>query len=180
MQTLLERAARDDSQAWREIVERYSPLIFGICARYAIRGADAQDVCGAVWLRLVAGLREIREPRALPGWLVTTSRNECLMLLRQLGRQIPVDTAQLPDPADPAPEVDLDAGLRHETAHRVLDELPHRDRQLLTMLFSDPPVPYREISATLGIPVGAIGPNRARSLARARRTQAFAALAYAG
>nr|BFE61496.1 sigma-70 family RNA polymerase sigma factor [Dactylosporangium thailandense] len=176
MTTLLERAARHDSDAWREIVERYSPLIFAICARYCLRGADAQDVCGAVWLRLVAGLRDIREPRALPGWLVTTSRNECLMLLRHQGRQIPVETERLPDPADPEPDPDPDAARRHEIAHRVLDELPPRDRRLLTMLFSDPPVPYREISAALGIPVGAIGPTRARCLAKARRTRAFATL----
>jgi RNA polymerase sigma factor (sigma-70 family) len=174
--TLVERAAGGDPAAWREIFVRYSPLILAICARYSLRAADTQDVCGGVWLRLVAGLRDIREPRALPGWLATTSRNECLMLLRHQSRQIPVDTAQLADPVDAGPGPDLDAGVRREVAHLVLAELPHRDRQLLTMLFSDPPVPYRQISVVLGIPVGAIGPTRARSLAKARRTHAIATL----
>jgi len=174
---LLESAAEGSPLAWREIVERYSSLILAICHRYSIRDADAQDVCGAVWLRLVTGLTSIREPKALPGWLVTTSRHECLMLLRHHGRQTPVDTWPAREPADPGLDALLVADERRQTAHRVLAELPARDRRLLTMLFSDPPTPYRQISATLGIPVGAIGPTRARSLARARRTRAIATLA---
>ena len=54
-------------------------------------------------------------------------------------------------------------------------ELPPHAQQLLAMLFRDPPCSYSEISATLGIPVGSIGPQRARCLERLRRSSALTA-----
>jgi hypothetical protein len=39
----------------------------------------------------------------------------------------------------------------------------------------DPPLPYAQISARLGIPAGSIGPSRGRCLAKLRRHPAIAA-----
>lgn len=176
---LLECAARGMESAWREIVKRFTPLIFAVCQRYEIGGADAQDVNGAVWLRLVSNFLTIREPEALPGWLLTTARRECLSLLRHKNRQIPTGTTHLEEWF----ESELDANLIHEerrdAARQAFAQLPPSDQDLLSMLFSDPPKPYKEISSTLGMPVGAIGPTRARSLARARNTPAIAAMSSA-
>jgi RNA polymerase sigma factor (sigma-70 family) len=177
---LLERAARGTESAWREIITRYSPLVHAVCHDHGIRGVDAEDVAGSVWLRLVANLTSIREPEALPGWLRTTVRNECLMVLRHRNRQIPTDNLVLGRDVDTVLDTDLDTDLigaeRRAAARDAVDRLPARDLELLTLLFADPPKPYKEISSTLGIPVGAIGPTRARCLARARRTPAVAAL----
>ena len=41
----------------------------------------------------------------------------------------------------------------------------------------DPPRPYREISEQLGIPIGSIGPTRARHLQRLRQSPALAGFA---
>ncbi|MFL6140558.1 MAG: RNA polymerase sigma factor [Labedaea sp.] len=172
---LLERAGLGVESAWQEIVDRFSPLVFAVCRRYGIGGADAQDVSGAVWLRLVSHAKTIRDPRGLPGWLQTTTRNECLQLLRHHKRQIPTDTLSAGSFA-----TELDANLIHEerrtAARQAFAQLSRSDQALLSMLFSDPPKTYKEISAALGIPVGAIGPTRARCLARVRRNPTIAAL----
>ncbi len=171
---LLECAARGRESAWREIVDRFSSLIYSMCHRYGISGDDIDDVTSEVWLKLLTNATTIRDPNALPGWLRTTTRNECLGLLRAKTRQFPAELVA--EPTDP----DFDANLLDEERRRAAQEaiahLSTRDRALLSLLFSDPPVPYTEISSTLGIPVGAIGPTRARCLARARRTPAIAAL----
>jgi RNA polymerase sigma factor (sigma-70 family) len=176
---LLDSAARGMESAWREIVKRFSPLIYAVCLRNGISGADAQDVAGAVWLRLLTNLANIREPNALPGWLSTTARNECLMLLRHKNRQIPTDGALFGERFEPDFDADLIDAERREAAREAFAQLSRSDQELLSMLFSDPPRPYKEISSTLGIPVGAIGPTRARCLARARNTPAIAALGVA-
>jgi len=49
-------------------------------------------------------------------------------------------------------------------------------RQLLRMLMADPAYSYAEISATLHIPVGSIGPQRARCLERLRQSHVLTAL----
>ena len=173
---LLECAAHGMESAWREIVKRFSPLIFTVCHRYGISGVDIQDVAGEVWLRLLTNVTTIRDPNALPGWLLTTARNECLGLLRARNRQIPTDTDLIGEACQPEIDANLIGEERRHAARQALAHLSHRDQQLLSMLFSDPPKPYKEISSTLGIPVGAIGPTRARCLTRARRAPAIAAL----
>ncbi|MEV6443886.1 sigma-70 family RNA polymerase sigma factor [Amycolatopsis sp. NPDC051716] len=173
---LLENAARGAEWAWRDLVARYSSLIHAVCRQHRIGGADVQDVSGAVWLQLVANLAQIREPDALPGWLRTTTRNECLRLLRHRNRQIPTESTTFADSATPAPDATLIGAERLFAARRACAQLSQQDRELLALLFDDPPKSYREISATLGIPIGSIGPSRARCLARVRSTPAIAAL----
>jgi DNA-directed RNA polymerase specialized sigma24 family protein len=57
-----------------------------------------------------------------------------------------------------------------------LAELEPRHRDLLLLVCSEPPISYDEISRRLGIPVGSIGPTRARCLAKLRATPSVAAL----
>jgi RNA polymerase sigma factor (sigma-70 family) len=173
--TLLESAGAGVESAWQEIVSRYSPLVFTICHRCGIVGSDADDVAGDVWLRLVKNLATIREPKALPKWLMTTTRRECFVLCREKSRQIPKETV---DHSIPGVEAFLLSTERNDAVRAALGTLPHRDRELLALLFSDPPTPYATISTTLGIPVGAIGPTRQRCLARMRRIPSIAALLH--
>jgi RNA polymerase sigma factor (sigma-70 family) len=172
---LLERAASGEESAWREIVARFSTLVSSICRRHGVSGSDVDDVTGNVWLQLVTGLPTLRVPEALPGWLATTAKRECLTLLRDKHRQIPSDQ-DLTRPVESDVDGALLAAERRDMARRVVGQLPARDRVLISMLFSDPPTPYADISSSLGIPLGAIGPTRQRCLARARRTPAVAAL----
>jgi len=65
---------------------------------------------------------------------------------------------------------------RHAVLREAFTHLPPRCQQLLALLIEDPPVPYAEISARLGIPVGSIGPCRGRCLDKLRRHPAIAAL----
>jgi RNA polymerase sigma factor (sigma-70 family) len=170
---LVARARQSDKAAWDAIVERYAPLVWGVCRRYGLSRPDSEDVGANVWLRLVENLDRLREPAALPGWLVTTTRRECQQLLTLGKRSIPVEDVDLP--ADPAPaSEDLVLAEERRVALRTaFSGLQERCRQLLSMLFGDPPAPYAEISSALGLAVGAIGPNRARCLERLRRDPAL-------
>ena len=75
-------ARNGEKQAWDELVERYAPLIWSICRRHRLDGADAEDVGQMVWPHLVDQLDNLRDPAALPGWLATTARRECLRVLQ--------------------------------------------------------------------------------------------------
>jgi RNA polymerase sigma factor (sigma-70 family) len=173
---LVTHAAAGDESAWNHTVWRYAPLVRSVCGRFRVTKADADDVAGVVWLRLVASLTTIRQPAALPGWIATTAHRECLALLRDRNRQIQIGDHEFPTETEPA----SDSRLLIEESHRALREafaqLSDRDRRLLAMLFSDPPMSYIKISNTLSIPVGAIGPTRQRCLARLRRNPHLAAL----
>jgi len=175
---LVHRAAAGDEPAWHALVERYAPLVWSVCRRYGLSGSDADDAGQNVWLALLKQLPALRDPAALPGWLATTARHECLRVLNQSRRrevrEVPVDSAE---PAAPT-EVD-ELVLRHElnAAVRVaLAELSPACRQLLELLAHDPPLSYLAIAERLGVPVGGLGPRRARCLEKLRRSPQLAAL----
>jgi RNA polymerase sigma factor (sigma-70 family) len=170
---LVSRATAGDPDAWEEMVERYSPLIWAICRRYGLDSAEADDVGQTVWLRLVDLLASLGDPAALPGWLATTTRRECLRMLRGRGSERP--DARLAGSPPSADDVVIEEE-RHAALRTAIAELSPRCQQLLSMLASDPPRSYDEISAELGIPVRSIAAQRAHCLDRLRRHLAVAAL----
>jgi RNA polymerase sigma factor (sigma-70 family) len=177
---LVARARDGDKQAWDAIVERYAPLIWSICRSYRLDGPDADDVGQNVWLQLVARLDKIRDPAALPGWLATTTRRDCLRVLRAArgphDATYVLDAETLADPRAETVEQGLLAAERHAALREAFAHLPPASRQLIGLLIADPPVSYAEISARLGVPVGSIGPMRSRCLDKLRRDPAIAYL----
>ncbi len=165
------------------LVERYAPLIWSICRRYRLAGADADDVGQIVWLHLVDHLGNLRDPAALAGWLATTTQRECLRVLRTAQRPPAAasvfDAENIPDQRTGIAEQEVLRAERHAALREALTHLPVRCQQLIALLTEDPPVPYAQISATLRIPVGSIGPTRSRCLAKLRRHPAIAALTNA-
>ena len=125
-------------------------------------------------------LGKIRDPAALPGWLATTTRRECQRVLNKA--QVPhavrhePDAENIPDGQAEPIEQGLLTAERHAALREAFTHLPPRDQQLIALLIEDPPVPYAEISARLGIPVGSIGPNRRRCLDKLRHHPAIAKL----
>ena len=180
---LVTRAAGSDQGAWYEIVERYAPLVWSICTGFRLSNHDVEDVAQNVWLLLVGQLGTLREPAALPGWLATTTRRECLRVVtasrksERLGTELD-EAAQFV--ADTVVDEELLVAERNAALRAAFAELPQRCQQLLSMLLSDPPGPHGTISTTLDNPIGSIGPQRARCLERMRKSSALLGLIEVG
>jgi RNA polymerase sigma factor (sigma-70 family) len=177
---LVEAARHDDPDAWHRLVDRYAPLIAAVIRGFRLQASDAEDIVQTVWMRLFEHLHVLREPRALPRWVVTTTRNECLRLLKTSRRVRPVDPIGDPDELDRAVATAVEDHVlqaeRHEVLLAAIAELPDHQRTLLLLLVADPPVSYREITERTGIPAGGIGPTRARALRRLRESADVAGL----
>ena len=177
---LVTRAAKGEKQAWDALVERFIPLIWSICRNHRLSNADAEDVGQIVWMQLTGQLGKIRDPAALPGWLATVTRRECLRVVDATHR-LPmvgyvIDAEIIADERSAAAEQELLATERHAALREAFATLSPSDQQLIALLLDDPPVSYAEISARLGIPVGSIGPTRRRCVDKLRRHPAIAAL----
>lgn len=174
---LVAAALAGDERAWAEIVRRHAALVLARIHQFRLTPQQAEDVAQTVWLNLCEHLGSLREPEALPGWISTTTRHECLRVTAAARRTILVDPATDLDLAVEDDEDGLALELLRDERHRALRaglaELPEHQRRLLLLLSTDPPPTYLEVSEQLGIPMGSIGPTRQRGLERLRRTQAL-------
>ncbi len=164
------RAAEGDQDAFDRLVACYTGLVWSVIRAHGLGDADAHDAFQTTWLRLVEHLDRIREPRAVGGWLATTSRYESLRLLRQADRTRPApdETFDRLHAEDGAVDTELLVHERDTQLWAALDELGERCRTLLRVLMADPPPSYEEASAALDIPIGSIGPTRGRCLSQLR------------
>jgi RNA polymerase sigma factor (sigma-70 family) len=177
--SLVRAAAGGETAAWKAIVEHFSGLVWAVTRGYRLGSADAADVFQTTWLRLAEHLDRIASPERLGAWLATTARRESLRIARTGARTIPADGATLvgfghvdghtPEQAVLDAEQAMLDSERARQLWRAFRELSDRCQQLLRVLMASPPPSYAEVGAALGMPVGSIGPSRARCLDRLRQ-----------
>jgi RNA polymerase sigma factor (sigma-70 family) len=168
---LLQRSREGDQQAWNDLVERYTPILWATARTYRLSTADAADAVQTTWLRLLEHQHRIEDPARLAGWLVTTIRRECLRLLRHAHREqsCPPDLADPADPADPI-DTNLIRAERDAALWAAFNQLPDRCRCILRVLMTDAtPNGYKATAALLDMPIGSVGPTRMRCLDNLRR-----------
>lgn len=179
---LVLRAREGDQIAWDELVERFSSLVWWTARQRGLSEVDAADVSQTTWLRCVQSIEKIREPQAIAGWLVTTARREAIRLSRRAGRQLLVDSEQSQplDVADPRADVEPDASAimkeEAEGVRKAIRRLPQRGQDLITALMEDERPNYIAIAEEFSMPVGSIGPTRARQLERLLATPEIQAI----
>lgn len=184
---LVAAASAGDERAWEEIVVRYQPIIRSVSRRYRLSYEEGADLSQSLWLKLTSHLGDLREPAALPGWIKTTASRLAMASVEARRRVVPTETAtEGPDWSEPLlVDVSTDAEAqvlsdeRRTAVRRGLSELSDKHRTLLTMLVAEPPISYQDISTRLGLPVGSIGPTRARVLRKLAETTAMRGLVEA-
>jgi RNA polymerase sigma factor (sigma-70 family) len=166
---LVRAAGSGDRQAWDQLVDRFSTLLWSIAMAYRLSRPDAADVVQTVWLRLLENLDKLRDPDRVGAWLATTARRECQRALAQSRRVLPTDDDRRLEPRESLEPTPEEVAVMSER-DRLLwaAHLSESCRRLLRILVVAAP-PYEEVAAALGMPIGSIGPTRARCLERLRR-----------
>ncbi len=152
-------------------MEQHTGMLWAVARSYRLDAADAADVVQTTWLRLLEHLHGIEDPTRLVGWLVTTTRRECLRVLRRTGRERPTAAEETVLDLEDETAEPLDARLladeRAAALWAAFNRMPERCRQLLRVAVAVP-LPYEEIASKLDMPVGSIGPTRGRCLDKLR------------
>ncbi|HEY0868397.1 MAG TPA: sigma-70 family RNA polymerase sigma factor [Fimbriimonas sp.] len=172
LERLVDRCRQGDDRAWGTLVDRFQALVYSIPRRYGLQEDDAADVFQATFQTLLQNLDRIESARALPRWLAVTASRESLRIKRISGRaesggDLPLDeilSSEEKSAEAGAIEADLAFRLR-----QGLSEMQEKCRSLLSMLYFEDGVSYETISDKLSMPIGAIGPTRARCLEKLRK-----------
>jgi RNA polymerase sigma factor (sigma-70 family) len=174
---LVRAGSEGDSVAIGHLVARFDRMLRSIVRSYRLSSWDTDDVIQATWLQFMQHGRDLREPAAVSGWLATTARRQSLRMLQRHVREVLTDDPALGESGELAePERELLATERRELLRGALSELPDRPRALMRVLVAQPELSYEEIGRRLDMPVGSIGPTRARSLDRLARSDTLRAL----
>lgn len=176
---LVARCRNGDATAWRALVQRYQRIVYAVAVRAGFDEHGAADVFQAVFARLFEHLPTLTQPERIQAWLVTTAKREALRLRQRNARTVSLSRADDAEGDAPEDMIPDESPLADESLDRLqqlallraaLDRLDMRCGDLLKLLFNDEdeaPV-YAEVARRLSLPVGSIGPTRARCLAKLR------------
>ncbi len=177
---LIVRCKNGDGAAWETLVHRYQRLVYAIVRRIGLDEHAAADVFQTVFMRLMEHLPRLTQLDRLQAWIVTTAKREALLQRKRGLRSVSMTRADEDDVdatewdiADDAPLVDdaLAELQQHNLVKNAMQRLDARCRELLTLLYGedDDKIAYDEVATRLAMPIGSIGPTRARCLGKLRK-----------
>jgi RNA polymerase sigma factor (sigma-70 family) len=166
---LIRRCRRGSAGAWQQLLNRYERLVYSIPLSYGLSRDDAADIAQITFTILIQSIDSLSEDSRLGPWLVTVARRHTWRLLDR-NRLEGVDVAER---AVLLGKSDADSIEHWELAEWLdtgLSKIGESCRELLLALYFQPErSSYAEVAARLSMPIGSIGPSRARCLKRLRR-----------
>jgi RNA polymerase sigma factor (sigma-70 family) len=173
---LIWRCRQGSSGAWHQLLNKYERLVYSVPLRYGLSRDDAADIAQITFTILVQSLDSLSEDSRLGPWLVTVARRHTWRMLERNRRESASDHLEGADLAESAVllgKSDADS-IEHWELTAWLDaglsKIGASCRELLLALYFQPESSsYAEVAARLGMPVGSIGPRRARCLKSLRQ-----------
>lgn len=172
-QGLIHACRNGDAAAWEQVLNKYERLVFSIPLRYGLDRDAAADIAQITFTILMESLDELREDSHLGGWLATVARRHTWRYLKRSNREAPLENNDLLEieplfgdsGGNPIDQFELT-----EWVDQGLSKIDERCRDLLRALYFDTQqTSYAELAERLHLPLGSIGPTRARCLERLKQ-----------
>jgi RNA polymerase sigma factor (sigma-70 family) len=158
---LIDACLSGDRNAWNELINRYARLVYSIPRRYGFSSQDTEDIFQNVFTIVFQRLDSLRNRKLLAAWLITITQHECQRVFRSKRETQELDESAADTTPLTAHQIEL--WERQHLVRQAIEQLDPECRQLITALFLDPQNPsYQDVATMLNLPVGSIGPNRAR------------------
>jgi len=177
---LIAACLKGEKGAWDTLISRYAALIYSTCRRLDLSAADTEDVVQDVCIILLDHLADLRDVAKLSSWLISTTKREVWRYQRRKGIKLAselgesewaLDSAEgIHTPMAESPETEFLAIEEQQLVRQGMEKLQDRCRHLLKRLYgTDDPPSYADLADELSLPVGSIGPTRARCLQQLRK-----------
>ncbi|MFN8454146.1 MAG: sigma-70 family RNA polymerase sigma factor [Anaerolineae bacterium] len=172
-QKLIHACRQGDTQAWTNLLNQYERLVFSIPLRYGLSREDAADITQLTFTILLQSLDRLADDSHLGPWLATVARRHTWRLLKRDKREGVNEAEDLSQSVTLLSQPSSESGERWELLEWLnhgLAQLNERCRNLLLALYFDTEQPsYADTAARFDLPVGSIGPTRARCLERLKQ-----------
>jgi len=170
--TLVKQCLSGREEAWSQLIDKYKALIYSIPVKYGLPPQEAADVFQSTCMELLMRLRELRDPRALPKWLIQVAHHKCYHWKKQQQRLVSRDgEEEFPEPeVPPVAEEFIKQAQEEQMLREAMANLAPRCRRLVEMLFFESPSrPYTEVASELNLAVGSIGLTRQKCIESLRK-----------
>jgi RNA polymerase sigma-70 factor, ECF subfamily len=169
-EALLQACAGGDKTALHSLYKETAPQLFGLALRILRNRELAEEIVQDSFVLVWRNAHTFDPSRgAAMAWLGRIVRNRCIDVIRQRGRETPLDPATIESWADPVPgPADL-AALSSDARrlHNCLEELEESPRKVLRLVYYEG-MTYDEVAVHLGVPLGTVKSWVRRSLIRLR------------
>ncbi len=159
-----------DKNAWGELVDKYTVLVYSVAHRNGLNSADAEDCTQQTWMALYSSRFKIKEVEKIPNWLASTAYRRSMRILRKKISIEKIEKNSIESDPPITPYEHVIYLRRYEMLQKALDEMDERCAQLLKELFfSSEDVSYKEIAKKLKISMNSLGPTRKRCLEKLKK-----------
>lgn len=150
---LVVRCQTGDREAFRELVERFSPRLRYFLRKMAPRGDRADDLLQETWADVFRQLPRLQDAGAFTAWAYRIARGKANLEHRRNERRPPTNgDVELVAAPETEPRFSPEDAAR---VHRALDELPPEQREALVLRFLEG-LSYEEIGQIVGCPQGTV------------------------
>jgi RNA polymerase sigma-70 factor (ECF subfamily) len=185
---LIERAQRGDPASFERLVDEFAGRVYGFALRTTGSRDDAEDLMQEVFVRVVRMIGAYQHDGRFKAWLFRIAANLVRDRLRRIRRapRVVAGSDVLEDGGadqavstgagnapidDQAPEHGLIRADEVDALNRALAMLPDAEREVV-MLRHFSQLPFKEIAAVLGCPLGTALARAHRGLAHLREIMA--------
>ena len=156
---LIERIAGRDRQAFTDLYDRFSPLVYSLALRMLKIRADADDLVQEVFIQLWRQAANYSQDRGSPqAWIVNITRSRAIDKLRA-NRRTDKNFVPAEDPARAESAVNVESSAAESevrlTMNTALAALPEQQRRVLELAYFDG-LTQTEIAARLAEPLGTV------------------------
>jgi RNA polymerase sigma-70 factor (ECF subfamily) len=160
-------AARGDRGAFARLVDLHQRTVFGLCARLLADREEARDAAQETFVRAWGAIGTYDPSNPFVPWLLRIARNHCIDVLRRrlpAARRLELDAGNagegggpldLPDRATPAADEQLVGAQQAHAVAGAVAALPSHYREVVH-LFHVEHMSYKDIAATLEVPIGTV------------------------
>lgn len=167
---LIQQACQQDPDAWQQLVNEYTPMIYGVALRYARNSQDAKDITQEVLLNCYTNIHNLADVSRFGAWLHRITVNACHAWYRRDqtawvtldGSDHPaliaadqVVARQIPEPLIVYPDKQYQRLEAKEIVQKALAILPEK-LQITTQRYYLEEMSYQEIATELNVPIGTV------------------------
>ena len=171
LEETLQRAAAGDETAWRDIIDTYSPRVFGLIRAQCGSTDLAEEITQSTFCTIVERIGRYSELGRFESWLFRIAMNRLRDEMRRRKRQAnPVETEALVGLAgagDPVEGAGSDSG-DLTALQAALDRLSEADRRVIHLRHFTG-LSFARIAEILGEPLGTVLARQHRALKKLRQ-----------